>query len=252
MKLTKPSYDWKNELVVKEFSEIPDEELLKQTQNPHQVRFLLRWREMNALAAKALKSKYTGENDPLAELEQKGEIDKFTKDRAWLLARWYDALWSLVQQVEPLLRRDPKKLEIAPPFSSALDLFIKLVRSNADLQFSLMAKPYVQLSSSKSSAQNAVAAKSLQGEELTRKEKSLIPKVSKEEVSKDWLAGVVAYAAIKATNKRPALKAAYRDYCYTFGDIAESNAKEVKKCPSIVLEYGIVTKMGVKEGGNYV
>ena len=102
------------------------------------------------------KAKALGEENPLALLAARREIDKWHCDYFWSHAELWFHLWEVIQLVEPLVQREFKRLvqedpktcqaKVEYPFSSDTELLQEILSFSALHDFLICLKPYHEVS----------------------------------------------------------------------------------------------------------
>lgn len=247
-------YSYIEQLIAKKIANLPKDELMALARNEDQIKVWLLQRNFYLLVAQCWHAKYSGQDDPIECLLAEKKISQLDYDRIWLCFDWYDSLWGLIQRLDPIFKSLLENQGAESFYSSALELFLSVVSAQANEEYSMQLEGYLELSSRKIAKGGKLAAKSLRGEEMTKGEQIAIsnfnPVGARQKES--LLTIVVAAASAFASDpNNKALKAAYEDYCHAYARLITFLGTQARKLPSVVVEYGKVTKRGGAPGGTY-
>lgn len=144
---------------------------------------LMHWVNQQVLSryiALCWKAIHEGRNNPLHPLLKAKKISKHTYNTAWLVAKFYEALWELIQvsfeDIQPHLETYgfPDY-----PYDSAVDLFSSVVSATVNQGFAACLLPYSKVSRLAVVKEYRTAAKAFKGELSLGARKLVIKKYSK-------------------------------------------------------------------------
>lgn len=122
-------------LIGKSRATLPCESLSQIAITPDLQRVFNNHKSVMALVSRCWKSRISGEDDPLLPMVIAGEMDRVHYQGFWLYTNKLWALWMLVQQCEPFVRRKAYRQKHNYPFTSARELFLHLIESEIEEEF---------------------------------------------------------------------------------------------------------------------
>lgn len=220
--------------------------LIWDAKTPDQQAEWRRQRHFYSLLSQCWMARCTGGDDPLLQLKDKKGKLQFLYSQCWLTIDIYEQLWGLVQLSEGYVREKFTELGLKYPFESALDLFLYILLEQANENYSICLRPYVELS----------ARKIAEGARLLAKADKLNPiQMKKAKALSDyapdhkWLTFLLVISTTKANNRRKALKSKLEQYNQTVSKYLEAEAAFVRECTGIAWNNGEILLS--KRGGNY-
>jgi hypothetical protein len=205
-----------------------------------------RHRGIHHILSQCWTARFTGGDDPLAKYQGKKGEPGFFYDRCWLTIDIYEQVWGLVQLSEGYIREKFTELKSEYPFESALDLFLYILLEQANENYSICLRPYVEIS----------ARKIAEGARLLSKADNLNPiqmkkakALSSYAPDHKWLTFLLVISTVKATNKRKALKSKLEQYNRTVSKYLEAEATFARECSGFAWNNGEI--LASKRGGNY-
>ncbi len=220
---------------------LPDQYLLKlaKTRNQFHAFFAMRYKQ--TLLTWAWTARFTGKGDPLQPLLKSGDIDSDTYDRVWLTVDFLEQLWGLVQLAEPFVKSEFERLKLSYPFTSAFELFMRIVWEQTNANFSVCLKPYHEVSASKYGKAYRLTAKGCR-EGLNPIEYQRQQALLNQHQPSEWLRIVIAICHQKATKRKRTLKSKLEIFYLALANLCDKEANVRRKTGSFAWKNGeIVT-----------
>jgi hypothetical protein len=135
--------------LTKSLSELPSDELKEMAQTEDLIKQWYRLRDFNNLIAVHWFSKFTLQPDPVRQLFQDGKIDRCLYRLVLAMTNCHIRLWELTESVAEYIQEVCAFNGLDYPFESPADLFLEILKTQADNQFCLSLNPYMEVSPGK-------------------------------------------------------------------------------------------------------
>jgi hypothetical protein len=148
--VTVPTIDYLESKKISRFlKSLPQEYLLLLVKTSDQITQWCLHRLMHELVARAWSARFAGEDDPLNQYVESGELSQNDYDRVWQLVECYQRLWAVVQLSEPYVKKVFEQAKLPYIFGSSFELFACVVQEQVNGEFSLCLTSYREFSAKK-------------------------------------------------------------------------------------------------------
>lgn len=197
--------------------QLPDKRYLMLVDTWEQLAYWMMHRSFNLQVSQCWKAMHDGSDDPIRLLVEAGEINWGTYNHVWLTVFFYERLWELLNLAFFYVSPEINRLGLFQPKSASL-LFHWIVFDDVNTHFAVCLEPYSQVSRNELAKNYRLISKIIKGE-ATPSEQTKAEKLSSRNEAELLMGIILKICHIKATKRRPALKAALQGFYQALNDL---------------------------------